>query len=99
MPETNLPGGEVEPDRFVEHGARSRETCERLQVDVRIVAGVVTGDESRKHPRIRRLDDARDQRHSDTRQRTHAEVLQHGDVGVTAAEEDEILEDRQRTCK
>ena len=30
---------------------------------------------------------------------SHAEALQHGDMAVTAAEEDEIFEDRQRTCK
>ena len=56
--------------------------------------GAPPGDIARQHARIGRLDIAGDQGQPQPGHRPHAKAFQHMDMGMAAADEDEILSDR-----
>jgi hypothetical protein len=57
----------------------------------------MSGDEAWQHSGIGRLYIARDKRDAQARHRLHAEALQDMDVSVSAADEDEVFDDRRDT--
>ena len=85
--------GEIEADRFVVNQRRPGETRERAQIHVHIVEIVMAGDEAGQHAGIRRMHVAGDEGDAHARHRRHAETLEHGDVGVPAADQHQVLDD------
>src|SRR6516162_7491543 len=86
--------GPVEADRLVADQPRPGKAREPAEIDVALLKGVMPGDTARQHARIGRLDVAADQRDPHARHRPHAKGLQHMDMGMPAADEDEVLSDR-----
>src|SRR6516162_10826929 len=86
--------GPVEADRLVADQPRPGKAREPAEIDVALLKGVMPGDTARQHARIGRLDVAADQGDAHPRHRPHAKALQHTDMGMPAADEDEILSDR-----
>ena len=64
------------------------------EIDVALVEGIVASDEARNHARVGRLYVPADQRQPHARHRLHTEALQDMDMGVAAANQHEILEER-----
>ena len=85
----------VEPDRFIVIEPGTGKAGQRRQIDVRVVERVVPGDEPRQHARVRRMEIACDQGYPDARDRPHPEPAKNNHVGVTAADEDQILQHRR----
>ncbi len=96
-PANHAPFGEIETGRFVVEEARAGEAGERPQIDMALRARVVAGDEPGQHAGIRRLHVSRDQGDAQARHRPHAEAFQDMDVGVPAADEHEVFDDRRDT--
>ena len=90
------PGPEIEADGRIVNQLRAGETGERAEIDMAVLERVMSGDVARQHAGIRRQRLARDQRDAGTRQGLQGEQLEHHDVGMTAADEDEILGPRFR---
>ena len=88
--------GAVDADRLVADQPRAGEARQPAEVDMALVEIVVAGDPARQHARIRGLDIAGDQRHPHARHRPHAKALQHMDMGMAAADEHQILSNRNR---
>ena len=86
--------GPVEADRLVADQPRAGKAREPAEIDVAFLKGVMPGDIAGQHARIGRLDIAADQRDPHPRHRPHAKALQHMDMGMAAADENEILSDR-----
>ena len=86
----------VDPGDFVVEEAGTGEACQRHQVDMPLIGRVVTGDQARQHPGVGGLDIAADECQPDTGYGPHAERLEYGDVAVTAAQQDQVLDDRYR---
>jgi len=86
--------GPVETDRLVADQPRPGKAGEPAGIDMALLKGVMPGDVAWQHARIGRLDVAADQGDADTGHRPHAKSLQHADMGLAAADEDEILSDR-----
>jgi hypothetical protein len=61
---------------------------------VALFKGITPRDIPRQHARIGRLDVAADERDARPGHRPHAKALQHADMGMAAADENEILSDR-----
>ena len=68
------------------------ETRERTQVDVAIVASVMTGDVAGQHARIGCMDVAGDQREAYAGQGCHAESLEYRHMGMPAADQYDVLD-------
>ncbi len=68
---------------------------QRRQVDVALLGRVMPGDEARQHAGIGRQHVARDERHRDAGNGPLGEAVEHIDLGVAAADEDEVLSGRQ----
>ena len=83
--------GPVEPDRFVADQPRAGKSREPAKIDMTFVERIMPGDVAWQHSRIRRLHAAGNERHAHPGHRPHAEALQHMDVGMAPADEDEIL--------
>ena len=64
------------------------------QVDVAFVETVMPGDIAGQHSRIGRFDIAGDEGDAHPGHRPHAEALQHMDMGMPAADQNEILSNR-----
>jgi len=90
----NEMSGPVEADRLVADQPRTGKAREPAEIDVAFLKAVMPGDVARQHPRVGRLDVAADQCDPHTRHRPHAKALQHADMGMAAADENEILSDR-----
>ena len=58
-----------------------------------VVEGILAGDEARDHARVGGLDVAPDQREPHAGHRLHAETLHHMDMGMAAANQNEILQE------
>ena len=86
--------GPVEPDRFVPDQPRAGKSREPAEIDVAFVERIVPGDVARQHARIGRLHVAGNERHAHPGHRPHAEALQHMHVRMAAADENEILGNR-----
>src|SRR5271166_1075335 len=84
----------VEADRLVADQPRSGKPREPTEIDVALLKGVMPRDIARQHARIGRLDVAADQGDAHTGHRPHAKTLQHADMSMAAADENEILSDR-----
>ena len=61
---------------------------------MRVVEAVVSRDVAGQHPRVGRMRVAGNQRQAYARHRAHAELLQHRDVAVAAAYQDEVFDGR-----
>ena len=72
----------------------SGECAQGSQIDVTLVPGVVSGDVPREHSAIRSVNLLRHEGDAHARQFVHPEHLQDVDVAMTAADENEILDDR-----
>ena len=86
--------GPVEPDRLVADQPRAGKAREPAEIDMAFLKRVMPGDIAGQHARIGCLDIAADQGDPHSGQRPHAKALQHMDMGVAAAHEDEIVSDR-----
>ena len=84
---------EVEPHGRLVVEAGAREPGQPREVDVHLVERVVAGHQARQHPRVGRMDVARDQGDAHPGHRAHAEPLEHRDVGVPAPDQHEVLDD------
>jgi hypothetical protein len=69
--------------------------CEPAEIDVAFLKGVTPGNITRQHARIGRLDLAGDEGDADAGRRPHAKALQHMDMGMPAADENEVLSERR----
>ena len=76
---------------MVEPGAG--EPAQRREIDVDVVKVVVTRHQSGQHAGVGRMDIACDQRQPHAGDRVHPEPLEHRNVGVPAAYQDEVLDD------
>ena len=95
-PADHLPRAAVEPDRLVMDEPGVGEAREAHQVDMAFLEPVEPGDIARQHAGIRRFQIAPDQRQADARLGPHAEALQHMHMGMAAANQHEILRNRNR---
>ncbi len=86
--------GAVEAGRFVVDQPCAGEPREPPKVDVAFLEPVTPGDIAGQHAGIGRLDIASDQRQAHAGRRSHAKALQHMHMGMAAADENEILGDR-----
>ncbi len=92
----HLAPGAVDADRLVADQPRAGKPRQPAEVDVAFVEIVMAGDPARQHARIGGLDIAGDQGHAHPGHRPHAKAFQHMDMGMPAADEHEILGDRDR---
>lgn len=90
--EDHLAALAIEADRFGMDQAGAGEAGEGCEVDVALIQRVVPGDITRQHAGIGRLDLAGDQAEPDARHRPHAEGLEDMDMGVAAADQDEVAD-------
>jgi hypothetical protein len=81
----------IEPVGFGMDQPRAGRTDKTGEVDVAFGARVHPGDETGQHARIRRLEVARDERQPNARHRLEPKALEHIDMRVPAADEDEFL--------
>src|SRR5579862_5357791 len=84
----------VEADRLIMDQPRAGKAGEPYQVDMAVLKAVMARDIAGQHPGIGRLQFARDQRQAHAFFRLHAKAFQHVDMRVAAADEDEILGNR-----
>ena len=84
----------VEAGRLGVEKPRACEPAQRHEVDMRVVEAVVARDVAGQHPRVGRMRVAGNQRQTYARHRAHAELLQHRDVAVSSAYQDEVFDDR-----
>ena len=96
-PASHAPFSTIETGRFLVDQTRAGETGERPQIDVALRARVVAGNEPGQHPGVRCLDVPRDEGDAQARHRSHAEAFQDMDVGVAAADEHQVFDDRRDT--
>ena len=85
----------VETDRLVTDQARTGKARESAEIDVAFLKGVMPGNVTWQHARIGRLDVAGDEGYADAGDRLHAKALQHMDMRMPAADENEVLSDRR----
>ena len=85
----------VETDRLVADQARTGKARKSAEIDVAFLKGVMPGNVTRQHARIGRLDVAGDEGYAHTGHRPHAKALQHMDMRMPAADENEVLSDRR----
>ena len=90
----DLPGHRVDVLDFGNDEACVRKTAQRCQIDVSFVVCVVSRDEARQHAGVRRMGIRRYERQLHARDRSHAKPFENGDMGVPAANEDDVLDDR-----
>src|SRR6266446_9199126 len=84
----------VETDRLVADQARAGKAGKPAEIDVAFLKGVMPGNVTRQHARIGRLDVAGDEGYADAGDWLHAKALQHMDMRMPAADENEVLSDR-----
>ena len=84
----------VDADHLVAVVARTGEFGQAAQVDVHVVEAVVSGDVAGQHARVRRVGIGADHRQAHAGQRLHGEHVQHADVAVAAADQDDVSEHR-----
>ena len=84
----------VDADGFIAKKARAGELGQATQIDMHLVVSVMAGDVAGQHARIRRVRVAADQRQAHARNRLHAEALEHADVTVATADQNDIPQDR-----
>ncbi len=84
----------VEANHLVAEVAGAGEPGQATQVDVHLVVAVMAGDVARQHSRIRGVGVGADHRQADAGLRPHGKAPEHHDVAVSAADEDDIAEDR-----
>ncbi len=96
------PAGQQQPPRGgVDAGGRGDDhprpgaPGQRQDVDLQLVGAVLAGDEARHHARVDGDRRVHHQRQPAARRRLHGEAAQHLDVGVAAADEDEVAESRR----
>ena len=70
-------------------------TRQRPQVDMNVVVVIMASHKTRQHAGIRRVDVAADEGEANAGQRLHAELSENRDVAVTAADQDQVLDDRR----
>src|SRR6516225_10932800 len=83
--------GAVEAGRFVADQPCAGKSREPTEIDMAFLERVIPGNVTRQHARIRRLDAARDERHTHPRRGSHAEALQHMDMRMPATDEHQVL--------
>jgi len=86
--------GPIEADRLVADQPRPGKAREPTEIDVALLKRVMPGDVARQHAGIGCLDVAADQGDAHPGHRPRAKALQHADMGMAAADENEILSDR-----
>jgi hypothetical protein len=86
----------VEADRLVADQPRAGKAGQPAEIDVAGFEGVMACDVARQHARIRGLDIASDQSYPHAGHRTHAKAFQHMGMGMAAADQNQILSDRNR---
>ena len=90
----HLPRGEIEADRLAVIEASLSEAGERPGVDVCLVVIIKAGDHARQHAGIGRIHLAGDEGEAHTGHRVHAEHAQYADMGMSRADEHDVLQDR-----
>ena len=84
---------EVETARLVQQEPRPAKSAERDEIDVAVVEAIMAGDQAGQHARIGRMGIAADHRDAHAVDRLHGKALDHRDVAVTAAQQNQILDD------
>ena len=69
---------------------RAGKARQRVEIHVHLLWRVVTGNQPWQHAGIRRAAALADQRDAQAGLRAHAKAFEHGEVGVTAAQQDEV---------
>ena len=80
----------VDPERTRDDDAGANTPGEWQNVDLEFLLAVLARDEPRYHARVHGDRPIHNQRDPSVRQWLHGEALEHLDVGVAAADEDEI---------
>ena len=91
----HLAVGAIDAGRLGMDQAGAGPGAQPCQVDVAFVECVLPGDEARDHAGVRRLDVPRDQAEPHPGHRLHGEAFQDMDVGMAAANQHEVLEERR----
>ena len=69
------------------------ESAQGRQIDMGVVEVVVARHQARQHARVGRVDVACDQRQPHAGDRVHPEPPEHRNMGVPAADQDEVFDD------
>ena len=85
----------VETERLVADQARAGKARKPAEIDVAFLKRVMPGNVTRQHARIGCLDVAGNEGDAHAGHRPHAKALQHMDMSVSAADENEVLRDRR----
>src|SRR5690348_6672491 len=85
--------GPVEAESLVTDQPGAGKAREPAEIDMAFLERVMPRDVARQHPRIRRLDIARNECDAHARHRPHAKGLQYVHMSMPAADEHEILID------
>ena len=91
----NAVRAQIEPDNLVGEQPRTGKHRKPAEVNVHFRTLIDSGDVSRKHSGVRRLDFPADNRDTHAWLRLHAKRLEHLDVTVAAANKDEIPDGRR----
>ncbi len=83
----------VEADRLVADQPGAGKAREASEIDVALVKAIMAGDPAGQHPRIGGFDVAGDEGQAHPRHRAHGKALQHTDMGVPAADKDQVVGD------
>jgi hypothetical protein len=84
--------GKIKVDDLVLVETRPGKTGQRTGVDMGFVDTVIAGDESGQHAGIGCVHLAADQGKAHARDRLHAELAQHRNVGVAGADQHDVLQ-------
>ena len=93
MTAEDLLAGEIEADNFIVIKTGAGEMAERSQVDVSFLGGVMAGDAAGQHSRVGSHGFTADQGEARPGHRAHPERLEHGDMRMPAAYQDQIFDD------
>jgi hypothetical protein len=87
---------QIEPDNLVGKQTRTGKHRKPAKVNVHFRTFIDSGDVSRKHSGVRRLDFPADDRDTHAWLRFHAKRFEHLDVTVTSAKKDKIPDGRRK---
>ena len=86
------PVGEIKPDDLVVIQSGPGKPRQGSQVNMNIVIGIVPGQKAWQHARVGRVHIAADHRQAYSGHGMHAKLLEHGDMAMSTANEDQIFD-------